>query len=95
MQSNDIAVDINVLSSCGRKLGKTLNELEQFASVLKHNLAIAGRDFDSANFERAEQVIDSVIGKLGDAADRLDAAQTYLGELEARAENYLRCRYGG
>ncbi len=54
MKSNDIAVNLSTLDNAGHRLDKKLREIEQFAEQLRHNMNVAGKEFDSANFERAE-----------------------------------------
>ncbi len=56
---------------------------------------VAGKEFDSANFERAEQVVREVISKLRQASERLQGGLAFLNGLEEKAENYLRCKYVG
>lgn len=95
MKANDIAVELGALNRGSHKLGRQIEELEQLAAQLKHNMVIVGREFDSVNFERAEEVVDDAINKLRLAEDRLQSGRAFLGGLEERAEFYLRCKYIG
>ncbi len=95
MKPNDIAVNLNALGSCSRKFDRQISDLEQLAAQLRHNMNIVGKEFDSVNFERAEQVVQEVISKLRQASERLQSASAFLDGLEEKAENYLRCKFIG
>lgn len=95
MNENDIALDLSMLPPCGSKIVKHVNELERFASLLKHNMAVAKNNFDSVNYVRASETVDSVIAKIRELCRRMDNARTFLNKIEDSAENYLRCKYGG
>lgn len=95
MKENDIAVDLNALDKSGGKISRTMEDLIRFADQLVRNLSVAGRDFDSANFERASAIIKGVMNKLDAASEKLDRARVFLKEVAEKAENYLKCKYMG
>lgn len=95
MKANDIAVNLDALDSGSHKIGKRIGELEQLASQLWRNLSVAGKEFDSENFVRAEAVMREVISGLHGAMDRLQDGCAFLNGLEEKAEIYLRCKYTG
>ena len=95
MKENDIAVNLDTLDSGRNKLSKMMNDLEQLSGQLWRNLSVAGREFDSENFKRAEATVREVFLKLQNAAERLDEGSAFLTGLEEKAEEYLRCKYTG
>lgn len=95
MNSNDMAIDVNALLTERHNLDKRISELDRFASALKHNITVVSRDFTSANFERAAEIVDRVLKQLHDAANRMQSARVYLNGLEDKVEKYLNCKYNG
>lgn len=95
MRENDIAIEPGVLATVRHKLGRILNELEQFAAQLGHNMTIVSKNFNSSNFENADRVVRATISKLRQASESLRRGFKFLDELEVKAENYLKCGYRG
>lgn len=46
---------------------KKCNALEQMATVMEHNVALAERDFTSENMTRAKEILRGYIKRLGEA----------------------------
>lgn len=86
MKENDMALDVDALTMTDGKLKRRMESINDFARQLCVNMNVAGKEFDSANFERAEEVVRDVMVKL---------SRRYLKDVEQKVEIYLKYKYIG
>lgn len=93
MTENDISIDLGVISGAVRKLSEKARVLEKLAAAMKHNLSVAAKDFSSANFERAAEVVGRMEKNISETVYKMEKVKNYLNNLEDCAEEYLYAKF--
>ena len=93
MTENDISIDLSVISGAINKISQKIRILEQCAAAMKHNLSVAAKDFNSANFERAVEVIGRMEKNINETVYKMERVKNYLNKLEDCADEYLYAKY--
>lgn len=95
MEYNDISIVPSDVYHHAAVIAKYGRVLEKYAYMMKHNMQVAHKDFDTVNYDRAEQAMRAVLSYLDNANSEFDRIRVYLDGIEGRANDYLNTKYRG
>lgn len=95
MDYNDISIVPSDVYHHAAAIAKYCRALEKYAYMMKHNMNVAHKDFDTVNYDRAEQAMKAVFRYLDNANSEFERVRIYLSGIDRRANDYLDTKYRG
>lgn len=88
MEYNDISIDVTLAYSSLNKITKSMETIIKLSNVIMHNAKLVGRSFDTVNYQKALQILQSVNSELVYKCNNVNKLKEYFRKLQDAEKKY-------
>lgn len=89
----DMNIDVEEIQQDIQKISYSASRMMEEIDDLRSSLSSAASGFQSENYDKVEAAVNQSVAVMNNMVNNLEAAQSYINELIAIAEGYLKLKY--